>query len=70
MNSGDRDYFMLRARQEREAMLHSGGQVRRRHEEFASAYEMRVTYIDRGLAGDAEPPRAEQLVDVPLIIPA
>ena len=56
MGPKDRDYFMLRARQEREAVQHSGGQARRRHEELASAYEMRVAYIDRGLIGEPEEP--------------
>ena len=62
MNIGDREYFMLRARQERAAMLRSGGEVRRRHEELASAYQMRVTYIDAGLIGTDEP---EQPAPIP-----
>ena len=51
MGPKDRDYFMLRARQERRAVVCSTGEVRRRHEELACAYEMRVVYIDRGLIG-------------------
>ena len=49
-------------------MLSSGGQARRRHEELASAYEMRVTYIDRGLFGADEPPRAEDPLPVQHVI--
>jgi hypothetical protein len=52
MNVGDRDYFMLRARQERLAARDTLGVVRGRHEELAWLYEMRVIYIDRGLVGD------------------
>jgi hypothetical protein len=48
MGPKDREYFMLRARQERQAAAHSHGPVRGRHEELASLYEMRVLYIDRG----------------------
>ena len=60
---------MLRARQERQAMQASGGQARRRHEELASAYEMRVTYIDRGLfSSEPDPPRAEEPMPIPNII--
>lgn len=55
---GDRDYFMLRAREERRAAAHSLGAVRGRHEELAWLYEMRVMYIDRGLVGDDEPEQA------------
>jgi hypothetical protein len=69
MNARDRDYFMLRARQERRAMTCSGGQARRRHEELASAYEMRVTYIDRGLfSSEPDPPRSEEPMPIPNII--
>ena len=58
---GDRDYFMLRAREERNAAAHSMGAVRGRHEELAWLYEMRIMYIDRGLVGDdAETPGPEQ----------
>jgi hypothetical protein len=61
MGPNDRDYFMLRARQERRAVICSTGEVRRRHEELACAYEMRVVYIDRGLIGtDSAPPGLEQ----------
>jgi hypothetical protein len=54
MTSGDRDYFMWRAEQERAAAKRSQGAVRGRHEEFASAYQMRVIYIDMGLTGEDE----------------
>jgi len=61
MGPKDRDYFMLRARQERRAVVCSTGEVRRRHEELACAYEMRVVYIDRGLIGqDSDVPAIEQ----------
>ena len=57
MGPEDREYFMARARQERAAAAASVGEARERHEELACLYEMRVTYIDRGLAGnDAEAP--------------
>jgi len=50
-------------------MTCSGGQARRRHEELASAYEMRVTYIDRGLfSTEPDPPRAEEPMPIPNII--
>ena len=53
MKAEDRDYFMLRAREERAAARHApGANVRGRHEELAWLYEMRVIYIDRGLLGD------------------
>lgn len=52
MKTGDRDYFMLRARQERLAARDTLGSVRGRHEELAWLYEMRVIYFDRGLVGD------------------
>jgi len=69
MGPNDRDYFMLRARQERKAVICSTGEVRRRHEEFACAYEMRVVYIDRGLIGtDSEPPPLEGPEPVPHFI--
>ena len=55
MGPKDRDYFMLRARQERRAAAHSHGPVRGRHEELASLYEMRVLYIDRGFIGSDDP---------------
>lgn len=64
MKPADREYFMLRARQEHDAAAHSRGVVRQRHEELASAYRMRVTYIDRGLTeerpDDAAEPRPVQ----------
>lgn len=43
---------MIRARQEREAASRSLGQAHDRHEEMAALYEMRILYIDRGMAGD------------------
>ena len=50
-------------------MMASGGQARRRHEELASAYEMRVTYIDRGLfSSEPDPPRAKEPMPIPNII--
>lgn len=69
---GDRDYFMLRAREERRAAAHSLGAVRGRHEELAWLYEMRVMYIDRGLVGeDAQATQPEKAAPAPnIIIPA
>jgi hypothetical protein len=72
MTSGDREYFMLRTRQELEAAAHSSGAVRGRHEEFASAYRMRVMWIDRGLV-DYAPAAPEATESAPVqrvIIPA
>lgn len=72
MKANDRDYFLLRARQENEAAARSTGAVRGRHEELASIYRMRVMYIDRGLFGD-EPETKEPEVEtapVPHIIVA
>ena len=71
MTAGDREYFMLRTRQELEAAAHSSGPVRGRHEEFASAYRMRVMWIDRGALDEAPaaPQTTEsapvQYVDIP-----
>lgn len=60
---------MLRAHQERRAAKYSTGEPRRRHEELASAYEMRVVYIDRGLIGtDAQPAGPEQPLQVPHLL--
>ena len=60
---------MLRARQERRAVTHSTGEPRRRHEELACAYEMRVVYIDRGLIDtDAQPTRPEQPLQTPHLL--
>ncbi len=72
MGPQDRDYFMLRARQERLAAAESSyGAVRNRHEELASLYEMRVLYIDRGLFGDDSTAEALEAAPVPhIIIPA
>jgi hypothetical protein len=52
MKAEDREYFLFRERQERAAALHSRDEARHRHEELASAYAMRVMYIDRGLFSD------------------
>ena len=52
MGPEDREYFILRARQERLAASASNGAARGRHEELASLYEMRVLYLDRGLFRD------------------
>lgn len=54
MGPKDRDYFMLRAEQEIDAASHSTGAVRGRHQELAWLYQMRIIYIDRGLADDVE----------------
>ena len=54
MGPKDRDYFMLRAEQEIDAASHSTGAVRGRHQELAWLYQMRIIYIDRGLADDAD----------------
>jgi hypothetical protein len=64
MGPKDRDYFMLRAEQERDAAAHSRGIVRQRHEELASAYRMRVSYMDRGLVGEQQ---SEEAARVPQI---
>ena len=69
MGPKDRDYFMLRARQEREAAADSRGHVRGRHEELAQAYEMRVIYIDRGMAGDDSETAGPQPVQH-IVVPA
>ena len=68
MKAEDRDYFMLRARQERAAVHHSRGAVRGRHEELACAYEMRVNFIDRGLIGDPAEDAQEALAAQQIII--
>ena len=62
MGPKDRDYFMLRAEQERDAAAHATSRnVRGRHEELAWLYQMRVNYIDRGLVSDV----AEALSEAP-----
>lgn len=69
MGPKDRDYFLLRARQERRAVSFSTGEPRRRHEELACAYEMRVVYIDRGLIDTgAQPAGPEQPLEAPHIL--
>ena len=67
MKPGDRDYFMLRFRQEQTAARNSLGAARGRHEELAWLYEMRVIYIDRGLVTedtekDRETPPVQHLI--------
>lgn len=52
MRPDDREYFMMREGQERDAAAHSMGPARGRHEEMASIYRLRVMYIDHELAGD------------------
>jgi len=52
MGPKDRDYFMIRAEQELDAASRSTGEARGRHEELAWIYQMRVSYIDRGLVGE------------------
>ena len=48
MTSQDRDYFMLRAKQEQEAARCATSRtVRGRHEELAWLYQMRVQFFDR-----------------------
>jgi hypothetical protein len=69
MGPKDRDYFLLRARQERRAVSFSTGEPRRRHEELACAYEMRVVYIDRGLIEtDTQTAGPEQPLEAPHIL--
>jgi hypothetical protein len=54
MTSQDRDYFMLRAKQEQEAARCSPSRtVRGRHEELAWLYQMRVQFSDRADSHDA-----------------
>jgi hypothetical protein len=65
MKASDRDYFMLRARQEHDAAAHATGAARSRHEELASSYRMRVMYIDRGLI-DEGPDDREALIVAPV----
>ena len=69
MKPEDRDYFMLRGRDERAAARRSHGAVRGRHEELAWLYEMRVMYIDRGLVGD-DAEDSQEALPVPQIIVA
>jgi len=55
MTSKDRDYFMLRAEQERQAARRSTHRaVRGRHEELAWLYQMRLEFDERA---DLEKPR-------------
>lgn len=55
MGPEDRDYFMQRAVQERDAAARAScPEARERHEEMASLYRMRIMYIDQGLFGSTE----------------
>ena len=65
MRPEDRDYFMFRARQERDAASRSQGQAHYRHEEMAALYEMRILYIDRGMAGDNPEPAPVPRIIIP-----
>ena len=65
MTSDDRNYFMLRAEQERSAArCATNRNVRGRHEELAWLYEMRLQFSDRAdshealdvVAGDSHQP--------------
>ena len=48
MTTQERDYFLLRAKQEDEAArLSTNSQVRGRHEELGWLYRMRLQYSDR-----------------------
>ena len=48
MTTNERDYFILRAKQEDEAArLSTNSQVRGRHEELGWLYRMRLQYSDR-----------------------
>jgi hypothetical protein len=54
MTSNDRIYFSKRAGEEKQAARSTNNrQARIRHEELAWLYQMRVDYIDRGLADDS-----------------
>ena len=54
MTSEDRNYFMLRAEQERNAARCSiDRNVRGRHEELAWLYEMRLQFSDRADSHEA-----------------
>ena len=54
MTSQDREYFMLRAKQEQEAARCSPSRtVRGRHEELAWLYQMRLQFSDRADSHDA-----------------
>lgn len=69
MKSSDRDYFLFRAGQERDAAARSSGAARARHEELAAIYRMRVTYIDRGLIDEGSDPQ-DSVLEAPQIIAA
>jgi len=54
MTSDDRNYFMLRAEQERQAArCCTNRNVRGRHEELAWLYEMRLQFSDRADSHEA-----------------
>jgi len=54
MTSEDRNYFMLRAEQERQAArCATNRNVRGRHEELAWLYEMRLQFTDRADSHEA-----------------
>jgi hypothetical protein len=54
MTSDDRNYFMLRAKQERQAASCCTNRiVRGRHEELAWLYEMRLQFCDRADSHEA-----------------
>ena len=54
MTSKDRNYFMLRAEQERQAArCATNRNVRGRHEELAWLYEMRLQFTDRADSHEA-----------------
>jgi len=55
----ERDYLLMRARQEHDAAKHSLGPARQRHEELASAYSLRARYIGRD---DLPPPNPMPLM--------
>lgn len=62
MGSEDREYFMLRAKQETAAARRcTNRQARGRHEELAWLYQMRVDYMDRGITGADDEPVLEAL---------
>lgn len=69
MGPQDRDYFVRRASQEHEAVLHSLGEARERHEELEALYRMRVRYIDKGLFGMTDDDAPVGLPVVPEVIP-
>jgi len=70
MDARDRDYFAIRANEERNAAARSHGRARSRHEELAAAYQMRVMCIDKGYC---DPPSRDPVAkpsEPEMIIPA